>query len=206
MRCGEIAVLGLTSHPRYRGRNAWREASVQMVKDRLDKHFNFWAAELITRALGVQRADGSWDGTVISTCHHVDRVMRLGATARDGRLQKAARWLLQHCIDDVRRQSPAMGGGIVAHNMFSGDDRASEFGSAMQLRPEWDPKSACFRHLPNIQNGLAIRTLVALGHANDKRVIQACENLVELKRAFGGFCDTNIRKGLAVRRARTRKR
>ena len=301
MRCGEIAVLGLTSHPRYRRRNAWREAGAQMVKHRLDKRFDFWvvellvnedarslvqpwvarliriqrptgmwkirdakriscgvllalrharlldelleqkrlrydpltpfargfdyydvlvrrevladkgevdlaAAQLITKALGVQRADGSWDGTVISTCHHVDRVMRLGATARDGRLQKAARWLLQHCIGDVRRQSPAVGGVIVAHNMFSGDDRASEFNSAMQLRPEWDPKSACFRHLPNIQNGLAIRTLVALGHADDERVIRACENLVELGRSFGGYCDTNIRKGLEARRASARRR
>ena len=301
MRCGEMAILGLTSHPRYRGRDAWRAAAVRMVKHRLDKRFDFWvvellghddarsavrpwverlvriqrptglwkikdakrvscgvllalrgaglldelleqkrlrydpltpfargidyydvlvrrdvlaeegevdqaAAQLIAEALEAQRADGSWDGTVISTCHHIDRAMRLGTAARNGRLQKAARWLLEHCIGDVARQSPAAGGVVVAHGMFSADDRGSEFNSARQLRPEWDPKSACFRHLPNMQNGLAIRTLVALGHADDKRVIRACENLVELHRSFGGYCDTNIRKGLENRVATGRRR
>jgi hypothetical protein len=296
MRCGEIAIVGLISHPRYSRRQAWREEGVRMVKRRLEKRFDFWVVELLTRedarslvkswvprlirmqrptgmwkvkdakrvscgillalrhaglldpllrrrslrcdplapfargldyydvlvrrefltdagevdravarhiteSLGLQRADGSWDGTVISTCHHVDRVMRLGLPATDSRLQKAARWLLRHCIDDVRRESSAVGGVIVAHSMFSGEDRASEFKSAVQFRPEWDPKAACFRHLPNIQNGLAIRTLVALGHANDGQVIRACENIVELGRCFGGYCDTNIRKALEASRA-----
>lgn len=300
MRCGEIAVAGLASHPRYRRRAAWRAAGVQMATRRLDKRFDFWvvelltnedarplmrgwvprliriqrptglwkvkdakrvscgvllalrhagfldglreakqlrydplkpfaggldyydllvrrtvlaeqgavdraAAQLIKETLGRQQADGSWDGTVVSTCHHVERVMRLGASAGDRRLRKAASWLLQHCMDDVSRQSPAMGGVIVAHDMFSSADRASEFSSALQLRPEWDPKSACFRHLPNIQNGLAIRTLVALGHADDRCVIRACENLVELAQRFGGYCDTDIRKGLETCQARARR-
>jgi len=164
------------------------------------------AARLITRNLAVQRADGSWDGTVISTCHHVDRVLRLGLAGRDRRLQRAARWLLEHCIDDVNRESPALGGVVVGHDMFSAEDRRSEFKSALELRPEWNPAGACFRHLPNMQNGLAISTLVALGHASDQRVIRACENLVELGRAFGGYCDTNIRKGLEARRAKARRR
>jgi hypothetical protein len=157
------------------------------------------AKRRITEILGLQRADGSWDGTVFSTCHHADRVMRLRMSATDGRLQKAARWLFDHCIEDVRRESPAVGGVVVAHNMFSNDNRASEFRSAIQFRPEWDPKSACFRHLPSIQNGLAIRTLVGLGHAEDKRVMRACENLIQLGRDFGGYCDTNIRKTLEAR-------
>lgn len=94
----------------------------------------------------------------------------------------------------------------MGHDMFSADDRRSEFKSAVQLRPEWNPTAACFRHLPNMQNGLAIGTLVALGHADDERVIRACENLVELGRTFGGYCDTNIRKGLEARRAKARRR
>jgi hypothetical protein len=162
------------------------------------------AGRLIGECLGMQHADGSWDSTVAGTCHHVDRLMRLGLAASDSHLRKAGRWLLRQCIGDVRRESSSIGGVVVAHSMFSGSDRASESRSALRLRPEWDPKAACFRHLPNIQNGLAIRTLVALGHASDARVLRACENLVELGRCYGGYCDTNIRKALETRQARAK--
>lgn len=291
MRCGEIAILALFSHPRYREHNAWREAGVEMVHRRVAERFDFWVVELlrnedarslvqswiprlvrIQRPTGMwkiknakrnscgvllalrhaglldellaqkllrydplapfmdgvyyfdvvvrrellaetgevdraaarlirgieerQRGDGSWDGTVVSTCYYAERMIRLGTSARNARLQKAAGWLLEHAIENVERQSPRMGGVAVAHHMFSHEDRTVEFDSAMHLYPEWDPKSACFRHLPNIQNGLAIRTLVRLGHADSEPVLRACENLVELGQRFGGYCDTNIRKAL----------
>jgi hypothetical protein len=132
----------------------------------------------------------------MGTCHHADQLMRLDVPAGEEHMQRAAQWLLDHCIVKVRRRSPQIDGVVVAHHMFSTEDRAAEFKSAAELHPEWDPKSACFRHLPIIQNGLAIQMLVALGHAEDQRVLAACENLVALERNFGGFCDTNVRKGL----------
>ena len=48
--------------------------------------------------------------------------------------------------------------------------------------------------------------LIDLGFAEDERVLAACENLLELKRTYGGFCDTLIRCGPQAQRAAQRKK
>lgn len=157
-------------------------------------------ARRVHKILKQQNSDGSWNKTVISTCYHIDRLIHLDADIKGHELQSAAHWLLKRCIPDVERMSPTIYGVIVGHNMFSIDDRKSEYRSALKLQPQWDPKLACYMHLPIIQNGNAIRILVRLGYANHKKILRACENLVEIRRIFKGYCNGNIRRGLESRK------
>ena len=157
--------------------------------------------QLVSDIFAGQDETGSWNGTVISTSNQIEKLMELGIGIDDPRIQKSADWLLSVCMEDVYRLSGNMGGVVVAHYMFSSQDRGAEFKSALAEKPEWNPVGLCYRHLPMIQTGAALKALISLGFENDKRVITACDNLLELRREYGGWCDSNIRNGLLERRA-----
>jgi len=156
--------------------------------------------ELVSGIFADQDAEGSWNGTVISTSNQMETLMELGIGLDDRRVEKSAGWLLSMCAEDVYRLSGNMGGFLVAHNMFSSQDRASEFKNALAEKPEWNPVRLCYVHLPMIQTGAALRALIRLGLENDGRVIAACDNLLELRQNYGGWCDSNIRNGLIAKK------
>ena len=88
--------------------------------------------------------------------------------------------------------------------MFSSQDRAAEFKSALTEKSEWNPVGLCYMHLPMIQTGTALKALIRLGLEDDERVIAACDNLLALKQTYGGWCDTNIRNGLLAKQKAVR--
>ncbi len=144
----------------------------------------------------LQREDGSWNGTVMSTCHHIGLLLIAGIKTDDERIRKSAGWLLGTYKTDVIRHSNNFGGSTAAHAMFTSDDRQSEFASAENEKPEWIPRQLCYNHLPVIQTGEAIKTLITLGFGEDGRVLSACENFVLMKEKYGGWCDSNVRNFL----------
>lgn len=150
--------------------------------------------ELAWDIFSQQCANGSWNDTVISTSNHLEMLLELGIGADDPHIQNGVNWLFSVCLDDVYRQSKNMGNILVAHSMFSSQNRDAEFKSALAEKPEWNPVGLCYLHLPNIQTGTAIKTLIKHGFENDERVISACDNLVELRQNYGGWCDSNIKK------------
>jgi hypothetical protein len=157
--------------------------------------------QLVSDVFAEQDEAGSWNGTVISTSNHIEKLVELGIGLDDPRIRKSADWLLGMCTEDVYRLSGNMGGVLVAHHMFSSQDRGAEFKSALAEKPEWNPVGLCYRHLPMIQTGAALKALISLGFENDERVIAACDNLLELRQEYGGWCDSNIRNGLLERKA-----
>lgn len=161
--------------------------------------------ELAWDIFSQQCANGSWNDTVISTSNHLEMLLELGIGADDPHIQNGVNWLFSVCLDDVYRQSKNMGNILVAHSMFSSQNRDAEFKSALAEKPEWNPVGLCYLHLPNIQTGTAIKTLIKLGFENDRRVISACDNLVELRQNYGGWCDSNIRNGLIAQKKASRK-
>lgn len=140
-----------------------------------------------------QEDDGSWNGTVMSTCHNLNQLNLMGIQCDDKRVRTGANWLLSTYKTDVFRHSNNLGGTVVAHAMFTSSERNNEFVSALNEKPEWIPRQLCYNHLPNIQTGEAIKTLIKLGFGEDSRVISACENFVWMKEKYGGWCDTNVR-------------
>ena len=152
--------------------------------------------ELASDIFSQQDANGSWNDTVISTSNHLEMLLELGLGADDPHIQNGVDWLFNTFSEGVYRQSKNMGNILVAHSMFSSQNRDAEFKSALVEKPEWNPVGLCYLHLPNIQTGIAIKILVKLGFENDRRVISACDNLVKLRQNYGGWCDSNIRNGL----------
>ncbi len=143
-----------------------------------------------------QDKDGSWNRTVMSTCHHIEKLLLLGIKYDDDRVRKGADWLFGTYKTDVIRHSNNLGGTVVAHAMFTSSERNNEFVSAEKEKPEWIPRQLCYNHLPNIQTGEAIKTLIKLGYEEDSRIISACENFIWMREKYGGWCDTNVRNTL----------
>ena len=160
--------------------------------------------QLVSDIFVGQDESGSWNNTVISTSNHIESLVELGLCLDDRRIRKSADWLLSMCAEDVHRESKKVGGVVVAHNMFSSQDRAAEFKSALAEKPEWNPVGLCYKHLPMIQTGTALKALIRLGLEDDERVIAACDNLLALKQTYGGWCDTNIRNGLLAKQKAVR--
>ena len=152
--------------------------------------------QFVRDAFAGQDDKGSWNDTVISTSNNIEKLAELGLGLDDPHIRRSADWLLRMCAEDVYRLSRNMGGVVVAHNMFSSQDRQAEFKSALAERPEWNHVGLCYMHLPMIQTGAALKALILLWLENDERVITACDNLLELRQTYGGWCDSNIRNGL----------
>ena len=152
--------------------------------------------ELISTILSKRNKEGDWNGTVISTSNHLEMLVELGIASDDSRISKSIDWLLSVYIEDVPRFSKKFPGVVVAHHMFSTEAREAEFQSAKEEKSEWNPVGLCYCHLPMIQTGFALKVLIRLGYENDERVIAACNNLLELRRIYDGWCDSNIRNGL----------
>ncbi|MBM3239672.1 hypothetical protein FJZ31_25575 [Candidatus Poribacteria bacterium] len=162
--------------------------------------------ELIANILSKRNEYGDWNGTVISTSNHLAMLVELGIASDDSRLRKSVDWLLSVCIEDVPRFAKKFPGVVVAHHMFSTESREAEFQSAKEEKSEWNPCGGCYRHLPMIQTGFALKVLIRLGYENDEKVIAACDNLLELRRTYGGWCDSNIRNGLLAQQKAERQR
>jgi hypothetical protein len=161
--------------------------------------------QMVSDIIAGQDGEGSWNGTVIGTSSHIEKLIELGIGIDDACVKKAANWLMGMCMDDVQRIAKRIDGVVVAHSMFSSQDRGAEFRSALAERPEWNPVRGCYFHLPMIQTGAALKVLIQLGFENDKRVIAACDNLLELRQTYGGWCDSNIRNGIIAQRKAERQ-
>ena len=156
--------------------------------------------KLVSSIFEDQKPDGSWENTIVVTCKKLEELRMLGENSQQERILKAIEWLFSMFNPEVEGMHVGVVYGKPAHNMFITSDRQAEFISALKERPEWDPKRLCYQHLAIIQNGLAIQTLIQMGYADDVRIEKACDNLYFLKEKYGGWCQSNIMKGLAYRR------
>jgi len=130
---------------------------------------------------------------VIATTHNLELLLEGGFKAADTAVRKGIDFLYSSLQRDIVSTGNKTMNQVVAHDMFSAQDRDAEFRSAVAYKKEWNPVGLCYKHIPNIQNSYALRLLNSAGHDRDPRVVRACENLVALYRNYGGFCETNIR-------------
>jgi hypothetical protein len=140
-----------------------------------------------------QLPNGSWDNTIIATTHHLELLSEACIRAGHKAVTMAVDYILSQLQPEILSEDRHLKGRRVAKNMFSVVCRTDEFKSAAQYKQEWNPVGACYKHIPNMQNSYALRVLNSLGFQNDKRVLNACDNLVLLRENYGGFCETNLR-------------
>lgn len=161
-------------------------------------------AHILAELAALQQDDGSWEHTVIATVYHLEILTALNQTASDS-FARGITYLFARLRDDVPTHNRLFPGQLVAHDMLTAADRRAEYRGALAHKPEWLPVGACYNHLPIIQTGYALRFLNTAGHADDPRVLAACENFVELFDRFGGWCDTYVRMGLQAEKKRTKE-
>ena len=142
-----------------------------------------------------QCTDGSWEHTVIATVYHLEVLAEAGLSATRN-FERGISYLFTCLQPEVLREKSLYNHTPVARQMISSTDRSAEYRSALALKPDWLPNGECYCHLPIMQTGYALRLLNASGYAGDPRVMQACQNLVDLRERYGGWCDTNIRLGI----------
>jgi hypothetical protein len=159
--------------------------------------------KLAATILAGQMTDGSWNGTVVSSATRLAQVHEIGLDGGDRRVSKGIVWLLSQCAEGpTLRRASAFDGTAIGHHMFSASDRRAEFKSAAAEHPEWIPAGACYCHLPMIQTGLAVKTLIAFGYAEEPRVAAACASILQIKERFGGWCNSDIKNGLLAEKNR----
>ncbi|MHC1694787.1 MAG: hypothetical protein AB9835_05880 [Eubacteriales bacterium] len=140
-----------------------------------------------------QDADGSWDGSLVSTCRNAFLLYDLGMEKSAESLKRAAGYILsryEHSAEAWHLTAPY---GLTVNGAFCGD-RLREFEAACEYRAEWEPRSVCFRHLGIIQNNECLRLLIKLGYEDDSRFIQALNTLYALIDNYGGLCYSDIKK------------
>jgi len=164
-------------------------------------------ARLLEEMAGRQQDDGSWEHTAVATVHYLEILAGVGfiETSCFTRGIDFLFTCIQPEVPSLSRAAEVLPPSerMLAHDMITSDGRRAEFRSALAYKPHWTPVGACYSHLPMMQTGCALRLLNKSGYENDFRVIQACQNLVDLRERFGGWCQSSIHYGLlAEKKAR----
>ena len=141
----------------------------QNIMEELSQDDPAFREKLISDIMVLRKDNGSWNNTVISTSNNLNMLMDLGLSSDDSRIEQSVNWIFSMCLDDVKRHAKVLPDEVVGHHMFSNPDRSAEFQSAKEEKPEWNPVGLCYRHLPMIQTGIALKTLIRLGYENDER-------------------------------------
>ena len=137
-------------------------------------------ARLVDKIISEQMPDGDWDGAVSATALRIERLLDLGMYRGNPPLDRAGKWILGQFRESVERRRPRASWSIFIPDTFTADCGA-EFRAAQRLLPELTMARACFASIPILQTALAVRALVRLGRGDDKRVIRACESLLEME-------------------------
>jgi len=167
------------------------KANIFQQTDERDDHE---IAVLIADIRSHQKENGSWDDTVTGTVVNVEDLLDLGVGQDDTSILHGVDFLFDNLNSELEGIHATAPYGLVACNMFTTRDRNSEFASAIKLKPEWIPRSACFRTLAIITNTVCLTLLVKLGMENDKRVALALDSVYQLYTEYGGLCAGNIKK------------
>lgn len=150
--------------------------------------------DLVAREKGEQKADGSWEDTVVGTVVHMEALLDLGLDPGDETIRRGVEFLFSNLNGDLQGIHTKETYGLVGHDIFTTADRNAEFEAAQRLKPEWIPRNVCFRTLAMLPNAVCLMLLVRLGLENDERVARALDGVYELFATYGGLCASNIKK------------
>lgn len=167
------------------------KANIFQQTDETDDHE---MATLIADIGSDQKENGSWDDTVIGTVVNIENLLDLGVRQDDTSILHGVDFLFDNLNSELEGIHTTASYGLVASHMFTTRDRNAEFASSVKLKPEWIPRSLCFRTLAIITNTVCLTLLVRLGMENDKRVALALDNIYQLYVKYGGLCAHYIKQ------------
>ena len=149
---------------------------------------------ILSKEKKAQREDGSWEDTVVGTVAHMEALLDLGLQPDDEVIRRGVGFLFTNLNENLPGIHTKDMYGLVGHSIFTTPDRNAEFEAAQRLKPEWIPRSVCFRTLAILPNAVCLSLLLRLGLEGDERVSRALDSVYDLFAAYGGLCASNIKK------------
>lgn len=84
-----------------------------------------------------QKENGSWEDTVVTTVHYIEKLINLGVSCNDNSVQKGIDFLFKNLHPKWKGlQSSGRAYGIESENFFSNENRDIEFEAAEKYRKE----------------------------------------------------------------------
>ena len=155
--------------------------------------------ELIKQIQDTQNPDGSWEGTIVSTIYHVERLVNLEVPCDDKSVTKATGFLIDQLSTNWKRlQNLREAKGLKNQNDFLRQNRVLDFEAARKYKKEFAPKSVCYTRLGIIQNSLSLKLLIQLGLEKDDNVKSALDSTYSVYMRYNSLCYFRIRKRISA--------
>ena len=151
-------------------------------------------AALMREIVSTQQANGSFVDTVTGTVIHMNRLLDLGMPQDDPVIMRGADYLLAQRKPSLQGIHTSGTYPLIVSDVFTTEDRTTEFQAALTYRPEWLPSHVCFRTMAIIPNAVCLILLLRLGLESAPGVSAALSSLYDLYVRHGGLCATNIKK------------
>ncbi len=156
-------------------------------------------SKLIKQTRDMQNSNGSWEGTIISTVYHLEKLVNLEVPGHDKSVTKATDFLINQLNANWKRlQNFREATGLKNQNDFSRQNRILDFEAARKYKKEFDPKSVCYTRLGIIQNSLSLKLLIQLGLEKDDNVKSALDSTYSVYMRYNSLCYFRIRKRISA--------
>ncbi|MFX1490084.1 MAG: hypothetical protein ACFFBI_13100 [Promethearchaeota archaeon] len=150
---------------------------------------------VVTDLFSTQRENGSWYNSLSATCFQLQTLMELGIDAKHKSVSTAINWLFGKFHEKFEGRARTWSFNF--ENIFLSDNYTAEQDGFRRVAPEHG-KMVCISSLqsgadsyirgnPAITTAIALYTLTKLGYGNDRRILDAYENLYNIR----GFSERN---------------
>ena len=152
----------------------------------------------ITRA---QETNGSFGQTVTGTVVQLERLLALGMATDHPVIRQGAAYLLSQRKAMLQGMHTSAPYSLAVPNIFTTENRESEFQAALALKPEWLPRHVCFHTMAMIPNAVCLNLLLRLGLEDDPGVSSALQAQYALYQKHGGFLRDRYQKAIPVKQS-----
>ncbi|MFX1455891.1 MAG: hypothetical protein ACFFDB_11010 [Promethearchaeota archaeon] len=144
---------------------------------------------VVAELFSTQRKNGSWFNSLSATCFQLQTLIELGIDAKHESVSMAIRWLFEQFYEKF--EGGARTWRFNFENIFLTGNYADEQDGFQRVAPEHG-KMVCISSLqsgsgssiignPAITTAIALYTLTKLGYGTDKRILDAYENLYNIR-------------------------
>lgn len=166
-----------------------------LVRKNILNEINIDVEDVAAEIFSTQTKNGSWYNSLSATCFELQMLSELGTNIKIESVSTAIEWLFEQFHEKFEGNGRTW--RFDFENIFLPDNYAAEQKGFQQVAPEHG-KMGCFSSLvsgpgsfirgnPAITTAMALYTLTLLGYGNDKRILDAYENLYNIR----GFGDRN---------------
>ena len=150
---------------------------------------------VVAELFSTQRENGSWFNSLSATCFQLQTLIELGINTKHESISIAIKWLFE--LFHEKFEGRARTWRFDFENIFLADNYAAEQDGFRRVASE-QGKMVCISSLqsgadsyiignPAVTTAIALYTLTKLGYGNDKRLLDAYENLYNIR----GFSESN---------------